>query len=129
MKKFNTDITDDQCKDTGMAMTLILLILGLYTHNLLYFKIMLPVLLINMITPSIFRLPAVYWLGFSHILGTIMSKVVLTVVFFLLVVPVGVVRRMAGKDTLQLKDFKTGRKSVMKSRNRKVCREDLVKPF
>lgn len=129
MKKFNTDITDDQCKDTGMAMTLILLILGLYTQNFLYFKIMLPVLLINMVIPSIFRLPAVCWLGFSHILGTIMSKVVLTIVFFLLVVPVGVVRRIAGKDTLQLKEFKAGRKSVMKSRNRKVCREDLVKPF
>ncbi len=90
---------------------------------------MLPVLVINMIIPTVYRMPAVCWLGFAHFLGTIMSKVILSIVFFLLVVPVGVVRRIAGKDTLQLKAFKTGRGSVMKSRNRKMSKEDLAKPY
>ena len=79
----NTDfssITRDQSKDTGMAMVLILLICGFIFDNILYFKIAIPVLIINMTIPLIYKPVAFIWLKFSHILGTFVSKIVLSII-------------------------------------------------
>ena len=123
------NITPEQCKDTGMAMVLLLLIAGLFTHNLTIFKIALPVLIVNMVIPRLFYPLAVLWIGISHILGTIMSKILLTLVFIILVIPVGYIRRKAGKDPLQLNKFKNGTGSVMQLRNQIFKAEDIAKPY
>jgi hypothetical protein len=126
---FSTDITKKQSSDTGMAAVLILLLVGFFTENVLFYKIAIPVLVINMITPGFFYPFAIVWLGFSHLLGTVVSKILLSVVYFLLVTPVGLIRRWMGKDSLSLKEFKSSTKSVMKLRNHEYTREDLESPF
>lgn len=40
------------------------------------------------------------WMGLAVVLGTIMTRVLLTLVFALLVVPIGFALRLAGKDLL-----------------------------
>ena len=122
-------ITKEQSKDTGMALLLILLLLGLFLENGIYFKIAIPVLIINMIFPTFFYPIAIVWLGFSRFLGTIMSRVILTLVFIILVIPVGLIRRLIGKDTLKLKQFKNGDESVMEVRNHLFSPDDLEKIF
>jgi len=122
-------ITKEQSKDTGMALLLILLLLGLFLENGIYFKIAIPVLIINMIFPMFFFPMAIVWLGFSRLLGTIMSRVILTLVFIILVIPVGLIRRLIGKDTLKLKQFKNGDESVMEVRNHLFSSDDLEKIF
>ena len=82
---FNTDISKNQAKDTGMAMVLILLILGFYLGNLNYFKFALGGLLITMIYPMAFKYVAIVWLGGSTFLGTIVSKIILSIIFFIIV--------------------------------------------
>jgi hypothetical protein len=73
-------ITKDQSRDTGMAMVLLLLLLAISPkrHALLLVAILL--LLVNMITPQIYRPIAVFWLGFSELLGAVMSRVLLSIV-------------------------------------------------
>ena len=122
-------ISKDQAKDTGMAMVLILLLLGYFTHNTIFFKIAIPLLIINMIVPNMYKPLAIIWLGFSHFLGTIVSKILLTMIFFVVVTPIGLLRRLFGIDSLNLKKFKQGTKSVMKFRNFKYTKNDLEKPF
>jgi len=129
MPIFKKEISGIQAKDTGIAMVLILLLLGYFLENMLYYKTAIPVLLLVMIIPNIFKPLAVIWLGLSHFLGTVVSRILLSVVFFLLVTPVGLLRRLLGYDSLQLKKFKKGRESVMKIRDVSFTPKDIERPF
>ena len=126
---FSTDISKKQASDTGMAMVLILLIIAMLTENNLYLFIAIPTLIVNMITPIFYYPVAVIWLGISHLFGTIVSKIILSVVFFLLVVPVGIIRKLIGKDSLKLKEFKKSSSSVMIIRNQLFSKLDIEKPY
>ena len=126
---FSTSITKDQAKDSGMAIMLILMIIGFFTNNDLFYKIAIPVLLMNMIFPMFYYPFAILWFGLSNLLGTIVSKILLSVVFFIIVLPIALLRRLFGKDSLLLKKFKKSSESVMVIRNYKYKSSDLEKPY
>lgn len=128
-KIFNKTISDNQAKDTGMAMVLILLLLGLYFEDFIYLKFAALLLIITMIRPMVFKYVAVVWLGGSNLLGLIVSKIILTLVFFCVVLPVGVFRRLSGKDTLKLQQFKKSTTSVMTDRNLTYLKKHIEKPY
>jgi len=89
----------------------------------------LVVLVVAMTVPLVFRPLAVVWFGLSHVLGAVMSRVLLTLVFFLIVTPVGLIRRMLGHDSLRLRAFKASDGSVMRTRNHVFSGHDLEKPY
>jgi len=122
-------MSKEQSRDTGMAMTLILLLLSIFLEKdgLVVFAVL--ALLVAMTAPSLFSPVAVVWLGFSHILGNIVSKILLSLVFVLLVTPMGLLRRLLGKDVMQLKKFKLDTKSVMVERNHLYTAKDIEKPY
>jgi len=126
---FSTSISKEQAKDSGMAIVLILLVIGYFTNDDIYYKIAIPVLLMNMIFPGFYYPFAVFWFGLSNLLGTIVSKVLLSLVFFIVVLPIALLRRLLGKDTLLLKKFKKSSESVMKTRKHTYVAADLEKPF
>lgn len=130
MKKiFSRNISNNQTKDTGMAIVLILLLIGVFRQEFLFIKIAMMALILTMTIPRIFKYPAMIWLEFSHLLGTVVSKIVLTIIFFLVVMPVGVIRKLLGYDTLKLKQFKKSKDSVMQVRDATFSPEDINKPF
>lgn len=43
------------------------------------------------------------WLGIAFLMGNIMSRVIITAVYFLIFTPIGLVSRAVGRDPLQLK--------------------------
>lgn len=43
------------------------------------------------------------WMGLAVVLGFVMTRVLLTLVFVLLVIPIGLALRLAGKDLLRLR--------------------------
>ena len=126
---FPKTITTKQASDSGMAIVLILLLISLFSGNVLYFKIAIPVLIMNMIYPKFYHYFAIVWLGFSQLIGTVLSKVLLTIVYFVVVFPVAMLRRMMGKDTLKLKQFKKSNNSVMHVRNHHFSNDDVKYPF
>lgn len=128
-KFFTTSITKDQAKDSGMAIVLILLLIGFFAKDDLFYKLAIPVLLMNMIFPIFYYPFAIFWFGLSNLLGTIVSKILLSLVFFIIVLPVALLRQLLGKDSLLLKKFKKSSKSVMKIRNQTYVAADLEKPF
>ena len=129
MKLRKKDITRDQSRDTGMALTLLLLILFSVTRNQGLFVAAIVVHVVNMTAPSVYKMPAVLWLGLSELLGTVMSKILLGLVFMAVVVPIGVIRRIAGKDSLKLRAFRGGDGSVMLERNHLFTARDIEKPY
>jgi hypothetical protein len=121
--------TKEQAKDTGMAMVLICLLLGYWGKFPKFLPVSLALLLLTMVWPNAFRPLAVLWFGLSHLLSQVMSRVILTVVFYLVVTPVGLIRRMTGADTLKLKKWKQGRDSVFVVREGPVQGKDMANPY
>ena len=46
------------------------------------------------------------WFKFGILLGSIISPIVMTAVFFVVVTPIGIIMRLVGKDLLKLKIYK-----------------------
>jgi hypothetical protein len=122
-------ITRDQSRDTGMALVLLLLILYLVLGHSELVYAAIAVHVANMMLPQLYRHFAVLWFGLSELIGMVVSKIVLGVVFFGLVTPLGLLRKSAGKDPLKLRGFKANSKSVMVIRNHKFQAADLEKPY
>lgn len=123
------NITKEQTIDTGMAMVLILLIINVFSKNDIYLKIAIPVLIVNMIFPKVYYPLAVFWFGLSHFLGTIISKILLSIIYFVILTPVGLIRRILGYDSLKLNQFKKSRTSVFVNRNTVFNYQDIEKPY
>ena len=123
--KFN----NKQLVDAGMALTLVFLIIGILTGKEIFYKISVSVLVINMVAPKIFYPFALFWYNLSNVLGMIFPRILLTAVYFFLVVPIGGLRRIMNIDALALREFKKGHGSVMKKREYTFTREDVINPY
>jgi hypothetical protein len=121
--------TREQARDTGMAMVLICLLLAYWGHRQQFLPLAIALLLLTMVWPNAFRPLAVLWFGLSHLLGNLVSRIVLTILFFGLVTPIGLVRRWLGADSLQLKKWKKDNKSVFTEREGTISPEDLANPY
>lgn len=112
-----------------MAMVLLLLIAALSLKRDGFVVAAVIVLVADMTAPRLFAPLAVIWFGLSHVIGAVMSKVLLSVVYVVVVTPVGIVRRLIGSDTLRLRAFKTREPSVMVVRNHRFEARDLEQPY
>ena len=121
--------TPEQAKDTGMAMVLICLLLGHFYKMPKLFPVSIILLLLTMAVPKVFRPLAGLWFGLSHVMGQVVSKILLTVAFFLIVTPIGMIRRWKGADSLQLKKWKQGSESVFVERQGVIQDKDLLNPY
>lgn len=122
-------ISKDQCKDAGMAFSLIFILLKFVLSYDLFLVLGTAALVITMTVPSVLKSLAVIWFGLAELLGAVVSKIILSLAFFVVVTPVGTVRRLLRKDSLRLCEFKKGKGSVMDERNKVYKPEDIVKPF
>jgi len=121
--------TPEQARDTGMAMVLICLLLGYWGKFPRFLPAAIALLFLTMAWPKAFKPLAGLWFGFSHLLGSVVSRVILTVLFFAIVTPIGLIRRLMGADALQLKKWKQGRDSVFVVREGAVQAKDLTQPY
>ncbi len=123
------NISPTQCKDSGLALVLICLILDLATARQAFLAAAIIFLVVAMTAPALYRPFAKLWFGLSHWLGTIVSKIILTLLFYGLVLPVGLVRRLMGKDAMQLRRWKQDQASVLHTRDHLFQPEDLDHPY
>ncbi len=121
--------TPEQARDTGMALTLLCLIIVYFGQAYRLVPLAMALLIVTMVWPRAFRPLAGLWFGLAHLLGTVMSTIILTILFFGLVTPIGLLRRMLGADSLQLKKWKNGRESVFTVRADVVQKKDLQAPY
>lgn len=129
MTFFSKTLSVEKCKDSGLALTLISLLC--YQAWKLEILLLLAIifLLVAMTYPLIFKPFAKIWFALSTALGTIVSKIVLTVLFFGLVLPFGLARRLSGKDSMKLKSWKKGVASVFRVREHSFTAKDLEHPY
>ncbi|MEJ2199841.1 MAG: hypothetical protein P8X63_02330 [Desulfuromonadaceae bacterium] len=123
------NITPEKCKDSGLALVLICLIIHQIWKPPYLVPLAIGFLLLVMIHPPLFKPFARLWFGLSIALGTVLSKIILTLLFFLLVLPVGLLRRALGRDSLQLKGWRQGTGSVFQIRDHSFTPQDLEHPY
>jgi hypothetical protein len=128
-RHFITTLTPKQMSDAGMALVFIFLLLELFLQSGYFYKIAILLLLINLIAPKIFYPFAVLWYGISKVIGACISKLLLTIVFVFIVMPVGLIRRLAGKDPMRINSFKSKVHSVMIRRDHFYTSYDIEKPY
>jgi len=126
---FPNQISKNQAKDTGMAMVLIFLLVAWFGDNIKFVGVAIILLILNMITADIYVPAARIWLGISNIIGTFISKIILTAMFFLIVTPIGVIRRWMGADSMKTGLWKNGKDSVFSVRDHCFQPEDIEKPY
>lgn len=123
------EITIDQARDTGQAMALLCLIILIFFKQASFAGIALIVLLINMLRPQVYKPLAKWWFALSNLLSRIVPRILLGVLFYVMVTPVGLFRRVLGRDPLQLRKWKKGRESVLRERNHTLSAKDIINPF
>jgi hypothetical protein len=123
------EITLDQARDTGQAMALLCLIILIFFKQASFAGITLIVLLVNMLRPQLYKPLAKWWFALSNLLSRIIPRILLGILFYLMVTPVGLLRRVLGKDPLQLKKWKKGRESVLRERDHTLSAKDIINPF
>lgn len=122
-------LSTKQLIDSGSAFVLILLVIGFFSKNNLFYMLAIPALLLNMTVPKLYYPFAMFWYSLSNIMGFFVSRILFTVIFIVMVVPVGLLRRLIGKDSLNLRQFKKDQTSILKSRNYTFSPKDMTSPF
>ena len=125
----DTSSPRDRSRDTGLALVLLLLIAHGATRRDGFATAAIVALVAAMTVPLLFKPASIVWFGLSNAIGSVMSKVLLAVVFYVVVTPIGVVRRVLGHDSLRLRAFKAGNTSVMRARGHVFVPGDLEKPY
>lgn len=125
-----SSFSEKQARDTGLAITFIIILIAYYKHSyqllpiaivLLSFCLFWPYCLRLLLTPISFLL--------FNIVGSFLSYVFLTLCFFLIITPIGFFRRTTGVDPLQLKKWGGGNSSILKIREHTVNGKDMENPY
>jgi ABC-type nitrate/sulfonate/bicarbonate transport system permease component len=124
-----TKITKMQSMEFGLVTILVAIVLALLFKEHSFIVAALILTLITIIVPICFYPLAVVWFGLSKVLGMISSNLIMSFVFFLIVVTVGILRKLLGIDTLQIHQFKKDKKSVMINRDHLYVKSDLLYTF
>ncbi len=122
-------VSMDQARDSGMVLVLVCLLIGYFCKIYVFYNAAIPLLIINMVRPAFYKPFAKVWIGLSYLLGTVVSKILLIIIFFVLVTPLGLIRRLLGFDSLQLNKWKKDRSSVFTVRNHTFKSKDIETPY
>ncbi len=124
-------ITPIQCRDTALAFAFLSLLIWFFTDEVRFIYATMFIVLWAMVWPSSWQWPARLWFGLSHVLGFFMSKVLLSIIYIIILMPVAMVRRVMGKDSMRLKNYKSGAgsNSAFVIREHTFSKEDLDNPY
>lgn len=125
----STPTSKIQAMEFGQVAAMAATLAGIYYHNWHLVYLAVGCLLVTILAPRLLSPLAKVWLWFSEILGVVNVHILLSIVFFLIVLPIGLWRRWRGRDSLSLQQFKKSRNSVMVDISKQYQPEDLKHTF
>ena len=96
-------------KSFGIVFSIVFLIVALYplinseVIRVWSFFVSAVLLLLTLVAPNLLSLPNKLWFKFGILLGSIISPVLMALVYFATVLPTGLIMRFLGKDLLKQK--------------------------
>lgn len=87
-------------------------------------------LILGIFHPRILRWPYALWMAFAFVLGQIVTTIILTLLFFVVITPMGLLMRLLGKDLLQKRWKKVEASSYwMHRKDYTVEKDRLLRPY
>ncbi|MEJ7820769.1 MAG: SxtJ family membrane protein [Chitinophagaceae bacterium] len=108
--------------ETLLVLTGALIIVYWYFPKKIYLLIAFLFILIGVVSPFLSAKISWVWLKFAEILGSVMSKIILSIVYFVFLVPIALIYRLTKKNPLFLKR-KEG--SYYTERNKKYSPKEI----
>jgi hypothetical protein len=96
-------------KSFGIVFSIVFLIVALYplsnSEDLRIWALVVSAifLLLAYVSPKILSFPNKLWFKFGMLLGSIIAPIVISIVYFITVLPTGLIMRLLGKDLLKQK--------------------------
>ena len=96
-------------KSFGVVFSIVLLMVALYplinSEGIRTWALFVSAvfLLLAFVAPNVLSLPNKLWFKFGMLLGSIIAPIVMALVYFLTVLPTGLIMRLLGKDLLKQK--------------------------
>lgn len=129
VKQLFQQVTKRECLEFGLLVILIMLYCGLHFKERYFFVAAFIATLLTILWPLLFYPFALIWFALIKFLSGISTRIIMLILFFVVVTPVSLFRRMTGKDTLRLKQFKKDKQSVMNDVNHTYTKTDLLHTF
>ena len=127
--KFNIsslyDASKEQAKDAGIILALACLVVGYYTDNTSIHTVAAIILVFTLIACNIFKPFAKALLSLSYLLSKLTSPIILFLTYIVLILPVGILRKLMKLDSLSLNQWKKDDLSVLKVREHSYEPKDL----
>ena len=79
--------------------------------------------------PQVLKHFYIIWMKLANILSWIMTRVILTIVFFLVLTPLGIIVKLTGRDLLDLKMDKNALSYWTKAEKKEFKKEDYYRQF
>ena len=111
MSELNSHIDTEQSseKSFGVVFSIVFLIIALYplinSEGLRIWALVVSAIFFFLayVVPKILSIPNKLWFKFGLLIGSIVAPIVITLVYFVAVIPTGLIIRLLGKDLLKQK--------------------------
>ena len=111
MSEISSHVPTEQSseKSFGVVFSIVFLIIALYplitSEGLRIWALVVSIIffLLAFLAPKILVLPNKLWFKFGLLIGSIVAPIVMTLVYFVTVVPTGLIMRLLGQDLLKQK--------------------------
>ena len=114
-------------RDTGLVLGLFCLVIG-YSGGRVFLVVSGVLITLALLVPRTLYPLAWVWLKLVHILGLVIPKIFFGLVFFVVIVPIGLMRKVINGDTLLIKGWK-GAETSFNERRVRFAREHLETPY
>ena len=112
-----------------MVLCLAGLLAGHMTDDIRIIGVAVGILVVGLLFPTWLLPLATLWFAIGRGLSVVFSIIILTLLFYLLITPVGLFRRMLGYDMLRVKQWKKSTTSVFIKRDHTFRSSDIEKPY
>ncbi|MEK7607804.1 MAG: hypothetical protein AAB484_02715 [Patescibacteria group bacterium] len=120
-------MTDKWIKDTGLVLALLFLILG-FSGSRKFLVISILFIVLSTLIPKTLYPVAYVWLKLVKVLNMIVPKIFFSLVFFVVVLPIGFLHRLVNNDTMLISSWE-GSVTAFIDRNYKFLKQDLEVPY
>ena len=122
-------ISTSSARDFGVLVAIVMLVVYLMWNVKKMPVYAITVLLLSLTLPAVFKPFAKGWLSGSRFLAAGVSNVLLLVVFYVILTPLGLLVRSFRRDPLRLHQFKKGGGSVFADRRHTFRSRDMQNPY
>ncbi|HEX2956684.1 MAG TPA: hypothetical protein VHO70_07625 [Chitinispirillaceae bacterium] len=129
LSSLNSKYANEKTKDVGFVVLLFLMMFHVYTKNDSLIFVSIITILVSILFPGILAPFAWIWYGLSELLGIVVSRIILTLIFYVVITPVGLLRRLIVRKRMKMECWKKDTGSIFTLCEKTFSTTDIENPF